>query len=650
MNFKPKYITTIAFTFVLSLLSYGMDILPESDQSSYAHLVEINAEWKNHKGIGPKTIISFANDTERISFHLNLVVAHLQKNFPESLSEEARLNRTNLLDELYRYANTKVFPTNLYHKERTPYFIDDFNVHCAVGYLIMKSGHSELSNRIRDEHNYDYIRDITTPGILEWAKEYGFELEELAWIQPGYTSSTTFTGLGDTDGEVTILCKDYTNNRLIYAGNFDNINGGTTPCSGIGYYEFGTMHCLGNGIDGVIHHAYEANGNIYVSGALISGGNTYSQAIFSNGNWTYENIPGMEGITARTGISGASDFKREVVLMNDQGSNEHEVWRLNNSDVWEKQATANGPINSIAQGNTHIAYGGTFSSLTLQLSSGNQQLSTTNACLRENNSENWSQLTGQIATEVNVVKWLNGTFFFGGIDTPPANIDEPFAPIAMLHSDTLIGLYGGLTPNYSFGFSTEVNVTDIDVVGDNRLVICGNFAAGSAIFFGDNLAVIDMTNFPIFAGNPGPSNIETIARGSWNGQILRSCVIVDQTLYVGGDFTTAPTSTVPDPLDPFNDLPVHSAVGHIAQMNEPLNINTADLLTFDVYPNPVTETLHVKASYSPKNISILDMKGSILLTESNVISMDVSQLKAGHYLVKVEMDQGQIVYEKLVKL
>ena len=641
----------VLFITILSIYgdSYGMDLFPETKEAAYDHLKEINAEWKHHLDIAPNHTICFDNDNDRISYHLNLVVNALQLKTPDGFTRESLDRRKELLSILQEYANIKVFPTNLYHEKRTPYFIDDFGVHCAVGYLIMKSGHSDLSNRIRNEHNYDYIADIKTPGVLEWAKEYGFELSELAWIQPAYSSPTIFSGIGDTDGEVTAMCKDETNNRLIYAGDFSNINEGNTSCSGIGYYQAGTMHCLGGGLDGTINHVYESEGNIYVSGLLNSGSTPYSQAVFSGGNWTYVNIPGMEGKEARIGMSGGTDFKRELVLKNDQGSNEHEVWRLSNSDVWEKQATANGAINGISQGTTHSAYGGAFTALTLHLSTGDQQLNTINACLRENNSENWTELTGQVGIEVFVVKWLNETFFFGGEDIPPANVDEPFAPIAMLHSDTLIGLYGGLTPNFMTGNNTSVIVTDLDVVSSTKLVICGEFSLGLETGeVGQSLGVIDLTNFPVFAGQPGPGNILTYAKGSWLSADINFCAILNQTLYAGGLFNSAPTDTV------FNQIgwsydPIYSEVNNIAKMDEVLNVSSKNLVQFNLYPNPAHDIVTIDSELKLQRVSVLDMNGRILL-ETNTSKINLQNLKAGHYLIRVVTESGERAHKKVVKI
>jgi hypothetical protein len=468
----------------------------------------------------------------------------------------------------------------------------------------------------------------------------------LAWIQPGYSSPSTFSTLGGTNGEVTAMCKDYTNNRLIYAGNFTDIDGGTA-CSGIGYYQFGTMHCLGGGLNGTINHVYESQGAIYVSGLINDGGTDYAQAIFSNGNWTYSNIPGLEGKEARTGMAGNIGHKREVVMINNQGSNEHEVWRLSNTDVWEKQATAMGEINSMALGDTHQAYGGSYTSLTLHLSGGDQTLNSVNACLRENSTENWSELTGQISDVVNVVKWLNGTFFFGGSVTPPLISDTPFAPIAMLNSDTLAGLYGGILIDFIGGY-TEIVIRDIDAVSDERLVVSGNFQSGSAFYFGANIGIVDYSSFPILAGVPGPGTVNTEAVGEWaNISKINACVIVQQTLFVGGAFVTAPTDV---DLGPWGGSTLtYSDVNNLAKLDAPLKLIPKTLPRFKVYPNPAKNALTIQSKFDLQSISILNMNGRLIILGDNSETIDISTLKIGTYFVKIETEDGQISHQKFIK-
>ncbi len=55
-----------------------------------------------------------------------------------------------------------------------------------MGHLIIKTGHEALAKKIEKENNYAYIEDMNYPELLAWADEFGFEIEELKWIQPSY--------------------------------------------------------------------------------------------------------------------------------------------------------------------------------------------------------------------------------------------------------------------------------------------------------------------------------------------------------------------------------------------------------------------------------------------------------------------------------
>ena len=114
-----------------------------------------------------------------------------QKNTP-NLSENQKANRAKCLNILNDYWKKGTFPINRYHSERTPYFIDHKNTACAVGQLIRETGYHELAKKIQKENNYDYIFELVNkyPEIKVWSDQYGFEVEELAWIQPCYCSPT----------------------------------------------------------------------------------------------------------------------------------------------------------------------------------------------------------------------------------------------------------------------------------------------------------------------------------------------------------------------------------------------------------------------------------------------------------------------------
>jgi hypothetical protein len=600
---------------------------------SYSHLFEVNKEWAAHKNAAPIKTIRFQSDIERIAFHLNLVEKELRNNAPLGLNEEAFQNRIRLLNALKIYTHRMEFPTNLNHSERTPYFIDDFGVHCAVGYLIMTSGRSDLSNRIHDEHNYDYLRDIKTPGLAQWAQENGFTLSELAWIQPGYIISLPFSPVGNgTNDAVQIVCEDKTNNRLIYAGDFTEIDGGTI-CDGIGYYdlELGTMHCLGGGLIGIINDVNEYNGGIIVSGLLYNNGTNYSQAIYSNGSWNYINIPNREGLVAISSISDGVLFNREVVLKNDLGNDEYELWRVDNSNNWTLEALSYGIIQSMAIGDSHQAYGGFYDSLFTY--SDNTMLYSKNACLREKSTGNWSALTGQVCASVKVVKWLNNTFFFGGKGQILQNPTKQIA-LSMIHNDTLAGLYS------QTGFGTYMNLSpmfilDIEAVSSTELVVCGdNFVIGG-MDYGLNLGVVNYSYFDQAAGVDLYNNIGVYSLGAPNGEVS-NLAKVNSTLFLGGEFTESSYE--------------YTGLNHLARLDEELNLVEDKISNFLVYPNPATNSVTIDSDIQFETIEVLDLEGSSLLKIKNPIGkIDISSLSTGMYFISAAQENGLVQTQRIVK-
>lgn len=123
-----------------------------------------------------------------IQMHLSLVEQKLREETPTTLSKEAYQNRLLCLDILHDYWTNGVFPINTYHSTRTPYFIDSYGTACAVGHLMVNTGFNDVAQKIHEENNYAYIAELDEqyPQLQEWATAYGFEVDELAWIQPGY--------------------------------------------------------------------------------------------------------------------------------------------------------------------------------------------------------------------------------------------------------------------------------------------------------------------------------------------------------------------------------------------------------------------------------------------------------------------------------
>lgn len=95
----------------------------------------------------------------------------------------ARLREIVRLRE-YRIAGR--FPKNHRILGKIPTFIDDTGTPCAVGYLMQRSGFSELAKTIAKTDNNVYIEKLGTGPAIDWILFSGLTQAECAMIQPSY--------------------------------------------------------------------------------------------------------------------------------------------------------------------------------------------------------------------------------------------------------------------------------------------------------------------------------------------------------------------------------------------------------------------------------------------------------------------------------
>ena len=181
--------------YIICSLSALLSIIPlsascQNESTVREQLEKLNSYWIGKDLQSPvlQEKIRLNDDVSLIQMHLSLVEQTLREKNTHYLTKEQRENRGNTLDILHEYWHNGIFPINTGHKERTPYFIDHFGTACAVGQLIIKTGFEDVAEKIRAENNFAYIRDLNPeyPELKAWADAYGFKMEELAWIQPGY--------------------------------------------------------------------------------------------------------------------------------------------------------------------------------------------------------------------------------------------------------------------------------------------------------------------------------------------------------------------------------------------------------------------------------------------------------------------------------
>ncbi|MEM9821563.1 MAG: T9SS type A sorting domain-containing protein [Bacteroidota bacterium] len=178
----------ILLLILLFALIRPVDGQNHSNVSLKDHLISLNCHWQDQDLKVPPSDAFSSSEKALIQMHLSLVEKKLRAKKTDHLTLAQQNNREQCLDHLHQYWNRGRFPINLYHPERTPYFIDDFGTACAVGHLLLSTNNDEMVDRIKKDNNYAYIKDLDRqyPELGQWAQTNGFEVEELAWIQPCY--------------------------------------------------------------------------------------------------------------------------------------------------------------------------------------------------------------------------------------------------------------------------------------------------------------------------------------------------------------------------------------------------------------------------------------------------------------------------------
>jgi hypothetical protein len=130
-------------------------------------------------------------DIARVRAHLSRVEVELAARDVSHLTSDQREQRATLLARLHDYTEAERYPSNDVVLYRTPIFIDDQGVRCAMAYLIESTGDAALVERIARTEDYAYIADLANdPELEQWLVDHGISLAEAAQIQPGYSNAT----------------------------------------------------------------------------------------------------------------------------------------------------------------------------------------------------------------------------------------------------------------------------------------------------------------------------------------------------------------------------------------------------------------------------------------------------------------------------
>ncbi len=272
-------------------------IAPQTCTSLYDHLVEVNAHWLSiDKNANPYLLdeVDFENEAHRIQKHLMLVIHHLQQK-----PNHTNKHRSMLLKALSHYANNAQFPINTHHENRTPYFVDLYDTHCAVGYMMKTNQDQTLISHIKENYNNFYIEDMPQAALSKWANANGFTTEELKWIQPGYPPDRQqYFALGSNEGvngTINCMAKDKNDEMLYIGGAFSEVDG--QLANGIIAWDGENWHSLANGLNGIVNDIYVLDDLVYAVGdfSFIGQNEVINIAAWNGQEWTAVQTGDMGG-------------------------------------------------------------------------------------------------------------------------------------------------------------------------------------------------------------------------------------------------------------------------------------------------------------------------------------------------------------------
>ncbi|MCB9170419.1 MAG: T9SS type A sorting domain-containing protein [Flavobacteriales bacterium] len=597
-------------------------LAPQQDAPLARHLLEVNAQWavRDPEPEGGKQNVHFANDAERIAAHLHRVRAYLYTHTPEGLSATQLQQRTQLLNDLERYADRGLFPQNEVLPFRNPVFIDPRHTACAVGQLMIESGDRALAERISGAMNLAYVSEILadprfTSDVAAWATTHGFTAEDLAWIQPAYAPPTLWTDMGGgTDTTVTCLLNDGQGN-LYLAGTFTQAGG--AAMNGVARWAGGQYLAMGTGINGTPKDMVIVGQDLLVAGQFQGG---LSDLARWNGlGWSYETVelgmdPHLNDLFVMNGelyVAGnASGFAGIT----------HQVMHWNGA-VWEPVGDPlNDVIHTLGQHDGRLVAAGAFTEI-------GQFGGTPCAHVAELVNGQWQQLADGLPDEVFALHDRNGMLMAGGMLFDGTNNGFGLSLLPAGGSQWNAPLYANWS---SLGNNSAVPSA---VLGfgehDGTVYFCGNFNA-----YGPGL---NDSGTQIARFLDGTQDVEGLA---WvNGDRVHAVASFDGRLVIGGTFSGTNATLA----------------NNIATSDLGLGVAGTDAWGADlaVAPNPAVDKITVQRDQEGRaHVEVVDAAGRTVIPArtftGRTARLDISDLPAGTYWLRLTGENG-ITARPLVK-
>jgi hypothetical protein len=89
----------------------------------------------------------------------------------------------------------------------------------------------------------------------------------------------------------------------------------------------------------------------------------------------------------------------------------------------------------------------------------------------------------------------------------------------------------------------------------------------------------------------------------------------------------------------------------ITSTADPIALGIKELATldFNLYPNPTTDVINVNSKTAISNVKVYNILGKLVKDVNKESRIDISDLSAGYYVVKIQDDLGSLGVTKLIK-
>ncbi|MFK7947419.1 MAG: T9SS type A sorting domain-containing protein [Saprospiraceae bacterium] len=429
----------LLFAILFSIPTQAESLHHSTEKALFDHLTEVNQQWKYQYDLSIfdfRQMVGFNNDNQRIQTHLQFVYRLLSSRSTTHLNKIQTENRQKHLAVLKSYYEAAIFPTNHYHTKRQPYFVDNFEVHCAVGYLLQQDGQNELIATIRKNDNYAYIHELTKYSQIEiWAKANGFTVDELALIQPGYGPVYEFSAIGNgVDGEVLCFEKSDDENTLFIGGNFTTIDG--IASASVASFDGTNFQAIG-GISGSVHDMKYHNGDLYVVGDFSINQTPTNVAVWDGTTWTALQNGDMQGTVYAieilwTKLYIGGDFQKinnvdmsylaYYELGTQQWSTDGRAIIGGSYQVIPDGFSVDAPVYDLEIVNNMIAIGGEFMNVAPNVMNPNFNTFNTSFFAYWNYTGEWVSGFNTPNGIVNSIRYINGNLYIGSLVSNASSI------------------------------------------------------------------------------------------------------------------------------------------------------------------------------------------------------------------------------------